>query len=144
VTDDEAIARVADARVGRMATVRPDGTPHVMPFVFALVVTEGVLRLYWAVDRKPKTSDRLQRVDNIRANPAVEVVIDRYDDDWDRLWWVRLNGTGRVVTSAEERAAALDALAAKYPAYGAQPPEGNLVAIDVRSVSQWPPDPSPR
>jgi PPOX class probable F420-dependent enzyme len=124
--------------------VRPDGTPHVVPFVFALIEAGGVLRLYWAVDRKPKASSRLQRIDNIRANPAVEVVIDRYDDDWDRLWWVRLSGTGRVVTSQDERATALDALAAKYPEYSTQPPDGDVVAIDIRSVSSWPPDPSPQ
>src|SRR5436190_19267783 len=93
VRKDEAVDRVARAPVGRMATVRPDGTPHVVPFVFALVsMHAGAIRLYWAVDDKPKRSRRgsgsLQRVENLRQNPAVEVVVDEYDDDWPALWWV--------------------------------------------------------
>jgi PPOX class probable F420-dependent enzyme len=138
VTDDEVIERASAARVGRIATVRPDGTPHVVPFVFALLEVEAAVRLYWAVDRKPKRSSALQRIENIRVNPAVEVVVDEYDDDWDRLWWVRLTGTGRVVSSAGERAVALEALAAKYPRYASEPPDGDVVAIDVRSVTSWP------
>jgi PPOX class probable F420-dependent enzyme len=137
--DDETIAQVTRAAVGRMATVRPDGTPHVVPFVFALVQVDGAIRLYWAVDRKPKTSTSLQRIENLRRNPAVEVVVDEYDDDWSRLWWVRLGGTGRVVASDEERATAFEALAAKYPAYRSEAPDGDVVAIDVVSVTSWPP-----
>jgi PPOX class probable F420-dependent enzyme len=138
MTDAEAIARVAAARVGRIATVRPDGSPHVVPFVFALVEGDGALQLYWVVDRKPKTSTALQRLVNIRANPAVEVVVDGYNDDWSRLWWVRLKGVGRIVSSANERAAALGALTAKYPRYASEPPVGEVVAIDVTSVTSWP------
>src|SRR5918911_4927121 len=95
VGDEVAISRLREARVGRMATVRPDGTPHVVPFVFALVSLHGGdLRLYWAVDHKPKRPrippGSLRRLENLRVNPAVEVVVDEYDDDWTALWWVRL------------------------------------------------------
>ena len=135
---DEAIARAAAAPVGRIATVRPDGTPHVVPFVFALTEAEDGIRLYWAVDRKPKTSTALQRIENLRANPAVEVVVDEYDDDWSRLWWVRFTGTGRVLSSGPERATALEALVAKYPPYRTEPPDGDVIAIDVVSITRWP------
>jgi PPOX class probable F420-dependent enzyme len=135
---DEAIQRAAEARVGRMATVRPDGTPHVVPFVFVLVRTdEGTVRLYWAVDAKPKRSMTLQRIENLRVDPAVEVVVDVYEDDWDALWWVRLRGTGRVVTSPGEREAALTALASKYERYRTAPPAGDVLAIDVSAISSW-------
>ena len=137
MTDDEAIERASRARVGRIATVRPDGRPHVVPFVFALVEADQGVRLYWAVDHKPKTSTALQRIENIRANPAVEVVIDEYDDDWSRLWWVRLSGIARVVSSDDERSIALQALDSKYPRYLTELPEGDVVAIDVRSVTSW-------
>jgi PPOX class probable F420-dependent enzyme len=123
--------------VGRLATVRPDGTPHVVPFVFALVRHGTAVRLYWTVDAKPKRSTSLRRVENLRLNPAVEVVVDRYDDEWDGLWWVRMRGTGRVVTSAEERRTALTALASKYPAYRSMRSEGDVVAIEVEAVSWW-------
>jgi PPOX class probable F420-dependent enzyme len=137
MTDDEAIARAAAARVGRIATVRPDGTPHVVPFVFALVVVDAQIRLYWVVDRKPKSSNALQRLENLRANPAVEVVVDEYDEDWGRLWWVRSRGVGRIVSSDRERTGALETLAAKYPRYAEEPPDGDVVAIDVRSITSW-------
>lgn len=137
MTRDEAIARASRARVGRIATVRPDGTPHVVPLVFALVDDGAGVRLYWAVDRKPKRSASLRRIANLRANPAAEVVIDGFDEDWTRLWWVRLRGTGRVVGSAEERRAALDALRAKYAQYRDDAPAGDVVAIDVLEVTSW-------
>jgi PPOX class probable F420-dependent enzyme len=133
----EAVRRLREARVGSLATVRPDGRPHVIPFVFALVETEGELRAYWAVDRKPKRSIRLQRLDNIRANPAVELSVDGYDDDWTALWWVRASGTAREVDGPNERDAALRALSAKYPRYASHPPAGPVVAIDVGRIEGW-------
>jgi PPOX class probable F420-dependent enzyme len=143
VTRNEAIRRAAEARVGRMATVRPDGTPHVVPFVFALREWEdGSLKLYWIVDDKPKRSRRLQRLRNLETNPTAEVVIDGYDDqDWSGLWWVRLSGTGRIVASEPERVGALDALASKYAQYRSTRSSA-VIAIDVQRVASWPGDAS--
>lgn len=137
MTRSEAIARAAAARVGRIATLRSDGTPHVVPLVFVLVGDGDRVRLYWAVDDKPKRSTSIARLANIRENPAVEVVVDLYDEDWRRLWWVRLPGTARVVGDDRERAAALVELARKYPAYRRRPPHGAVVAVDVSDVRWW-------
>ena len=82
-------ARLLAARVARLATIDPDGRPHVVPIVFAL---EGET-LYSAVDRKPKRSQTLRRIENARARPDVTVLVDHYEDDWARLWWIRLRGT---------------------------------------------------
>jgi PPOX class probable F420-dependent enzyme len=137
MTRNEALRKLREARVGRLATVRPDGTPHVIPFVFALVEDGNELRVYWAVDDKPKKRADIQRLDNIRANPAVEFVIDGYDEDWRRLWWVRASGRGRIVTTDDERARAIDALAEKYPRYLESPSAAALVAIDVYRLAEW-------
>jgi PPOX class probable F420-dependent enzyme len=137
VRDDDAAKRLEAARVGRLATVTPQGRPHVVPFVFALVRDGRELRIYWAVDRKPKRSGRLRRLENLERNPAAEVLVDSYDEDWSRLWWVRARGNGRIVADADERASALAALAAKYPRYETEPPAGPVVAIDVERVSSW-------
>jgi PPOX class probable F420-dependent enzyme len=138
VDRDDALERLRSARVGRIATITPDRRPHVVPFVFALVEGPGAEpRAYWAVDRKPKRSERLRRLDNLEADPAVEFVVDGYDEDWGSLWWVRASGTGRVVGSDEERTDALSVLRSKYPQYGAEPPEGPVVAIDVERISGW-------
>ena len=88
--------RVRTARVARLATTDPDGRPHLVPIVFVL---DGQT-LYSAVDAKPKRSRRLRRVANARERPNVTVLVDNYEDDWGRLWWVRLRGRARVL---EER-----------------------------------------
>jgi PPOX class probable F420-dependent enzyme len=127
-----ALARLASARVGRLATADARGVPHVVPFVFAV---DG-RTVYWAVDRKPKSSPRLKRLDNIRDNPMVEMVVDAYEEDWDSLWWVRAGGRARTI-DGEARSRALSLLADKYPQYADHPPEGPVVAIDLTRVSGW-------
>ena len=134
---DEAVGRVRSARVGRLATITPDLKPHVVPFVFALLEQASAIRAYWVVDQKPKRSRQLRRIRNIERNPAVEFEVDGYDEDWDRLWWVRASGTGRMVGSPQERAEALAALQAKYPQYTITPPPGPVVAVDIETITGW-------
>jgi PPOX class probable F420-dependent enzyme len=118
--------------VGRLATADATGRPHVVPFVFAV---DGP-RIYWSVDDKPKRSRRLRRLDNIAANPRVEVAVDHYEEDWGALWWVRAAGTARTL-EGDEAARALELLVAKYPQYAGRPPAGPFVAIDVERVTGW-------
>lgn len=126
--------RVAGARVARLATVRPDGSPHVVPVVFAL---DGDT-LYTAVDRKPKRTSRLQRVRNVAAEPRIELVVDHYEEDWDRLWWVRMSGEARVVEEGPEHARGSALLAEKYPQERGWSLEAMLV-IEVRTWTGWSP-----
>lgn len=129
---EEARKRFAISRVGRLATVSPRLRPHVVPIVFA-VAGEVV---YTSVDAKPKTTTALRRLANIAANPAVAVLVDRYDDDWTQLWWVRADGTARIAEGAEARAA-IGHLTARYSQYERQPPPGPVIAIDVSRWSGW-------
>jgi PPOX class probable F420-dependent enzyme len=133
VSDTDVRLRVERARVARLATVGANGKPHLVPICFVLAGET----LYSAVDRKPKRSLRLKRLENVRANPRVEVVVDHYEDDWSRLWWVRLRGHARVLEAGEERQRALALLAEKYPQYRAGPPPGPVLAIDVDRWSAW-------
>lgn len=139
----EALARVRAAPVGRLATVTPEGRPHVVPFVFALVERDSDVRAYWAVDRKPKRTTALARIRNLERTPAAEFVVDAYAEDWTKLWWVRCSGPSRVVTDEAERAEALEALRAKYPGYELEPPVGPVVAIDIETVTSWAADDTP-
>jgi PPOX class probable F420-dependent enzyme len=120
-----------------MATVTPARRPHVVPFVFVLVEQGSTRVAYWAVDRKPKRSTDLKRIRNLEENPAVEFVVDGYEEDWERLWWVRCSGTARVVDSENERRSAMRALEEKYPQYGVDPPDGPVVAIDIEAINSW-------
>jgi PPOX class probable F420-dependent enzyme len=125
--------RVRDARVGRLATLRPDGRPHLVPLCFAL---DGDV-LYSAVDEKPKRSKRLQRLENIRNRPDVAVIVDHYEEDWTRLWWVRLDGTAQVLDSGYEREHALTLLRSKYEQYRSQPPTGPVIAVAIDRWQGW-------
>ena len=137
MTRDEAIAKLGEARVGRLATVRPDGSPHVVPFVFAIVRDRDDLLAFWAVDDKRKEHRTVQRLTNIQANASIEFVVDGYDDDWSELWWVRAKGHARVVSSPEERTRAIAALTAKYRQYEVTPPTDTVIAIEVDRVTGW-------
>lgn len=129
----DARGRVAAAPVGRLATIDPDGRPNVVPFVFVL---DGDT-LYTAVDRKPKRSRRLRRVENVRARPDVTVLVDHYEDDWSRLWWIRLRGRGRILEAGPEFERALTLLGEKYRQYRDAPPPGPVIAIDVVEWRSW-------
>jgi PPOX class probable F420-dependent enzyme len=125
---------VANARIARLATVTADGRPHVVPVCFTLQGDD----LFSVVDFKPKSTIDLARLDNIRANPSVALVVDYYDDaDWDRLWWVRIDGTARVVESGVEHTTAIQLLRAKYPQYSARRPTGAVIAVSIRKMTGW-------
>lgn len=129
----EARALLATAPVARLATVRPDGAPHLVPVCFALA---GAL-IYTAVDEKPKRTHDLARLANIADEPRVALLADHYEDDWTRLWWVRVDGDAAVVADPGERDRALVALAAAYPQYASSPPRGAVIAIAPRRWSGW-------
>lgn len=125
--------RFAEATVARLATVGEDGKPHLVPITFAL---DGDT-LYFAVDAKPKRTENLQRLKNIRANPAVCVLVDHYDHDWTRLWWVRVDGTARIVDDRADAMHAVDLLARRYEQYARTRPAGPVVAIAMDRISGW-------
>jgi len=128
------IERFAAAPVARLATVTPDGRPHVVPIVFAL---DGEV-VYTAVDGKPKSTARLQRLANIGANPRVSILVDHYADDWSQLWWVRADGVATVAAEGPECARGLTLLRAKYPQYEHVSLEGPVIAVTVEKWASWP------
>ena len=130
---EEAWARLGAARVGHLATVRPDGSPHIVVVTFAIV--GGVI--VTAIDHKPKTTERLQRLVNIETNPEVSLMADHYAEDWDLLWWVRVDGHAQIHENQDAPPGSVAALVAKYPQYGARPPKGPVIAITVERVVSW-------
>lgn len=125
--------RVVEARVAHLATIDSDGRPHLIPVCFAL----DDETLYSAVDQKPKTSPRLRRLDNVRQHPAVVVLVDHYEEDWSRLWWIRLRGEARVIEEGPERGLALGLLLEKYAQYREAPPGGAVIAVSIDEWRGW-------
>ena len=126
--------RVGEARSGVLSTVTADGWPHAVPCCFFL---KGDV-VYSAVDAKPKSTLALRRLDNLAANPTACLLVDCYDDDWSKLWWIRADGTARVLVDGDERDHALDLLAAKYHQYRETRPPGPVIAMDIVSWRSWP------
>jgi PPOX class probable F420-dependent enzyme len=133
MSEERARKLVAAARVARLATLDPDGRPHLVPIVFAL---DGDT-VYSAVDAKPKRSRTLRRIENARERPDVTVLVDSYDDDWTQLWWVRLRGRARVLDGGDEAAHALDLLVGKYAQYREAPPGPPVLAVEVTEWRMW-------
>lgn len=125
--------RLGEARVARLATAGPLGRPHLVPICFAL---DGDT-MFFAVDAKPKRTSELQRLKNIAANPHVCVLVDHYEEDWTRLWWIRLDGTARILSSDPDLGHALDLLAERYAQYRERRPGGPVVAISIDRVTGW-------
>jgi PPOX class probable F420-dependent enzyme len=125
--------RFASSPVARLATVRPDGQPHVVPCVFALVGDT----VYTAVDAKPKRSMRLQRLTNVRAEPRCALLVDHYEADWSRLWWVRADGRAQVVEEPPPDHLGIRALVARFPQYREEPPSGPLLEVTVDHWTGW-------
>lgn len=131
---DDEIGQFAGARRALLSTVNPDGTPHLVPVVFA-VDNDTIVT---AIDWKPKTTRKLQRLENIRADPAVSLIVDNYDEDWTSLWWIRASGSARVAEpDTDECTAAIDALVAKYDQYASQRPEGPAIIVSKLTWRSW-------
>jgi PPOX class probable F420-dependent enzyme len=131
MTASDARKRFAGERVARLATADASGRPHLVPIVFAVEDD----RIYSAVDAKPKRTTALRRLANVRVNPAVAVLADHYEDDWDALWWVRADGRGRVLESHEPEARR--AIVLLRGRYSGQHAVGPVLAVDVERWSGW-------
>lgn len=124
--------RIANAPSARLATVRPDGAPHIVPIAFVLAADT----ITTAVDHKPKATRALQRLRNIRADSRVSVLVDHYDDDWSRLWWARADGTA-VIDDHTDHPDAIAGLVGKYRQYRDRPPEASLIVVTVERWTTW-------
>jgi PPOX class probable F420-dependent enzyme len=127
--------RLAAVPVARLATADAAGVPHLVPFVFAVVSdAAGGDTISSAVDHTPKRSRALRRLANIAVNPHVSVLADHYEDDWSRLWWVRADGTARVLDTSAPALAALQNTSEQYRRI---PPAGPFLVITVKSWAEW-------
>ena len=130
------------ARTGHLATADAKGRPQVVPVCF---VFDGQA-IYSVLDAKPKTTPlrQLRRVKNILANPQVSLVVDHYEEDWDKLQYILVSGDAELLESGEEWALAIAMLREKYPQYQAMDLDQSPVIkiIPVR-YSPWSSQPQP-
>jgi PPOX class probable F420-dependent enzyme len=128
------VALADECRVARLGTIAPDGRPHLVPVCYAYI--DGHFAI--AIDEKPKKAGTLARVRNIERDPHVTLLIDRYEDDWAKLAWVRIEGLATVLDSGKDWPAALGALRSRYPQYESMALEDlPLLRIRPERVVSW-------
>jgi PPOX class probable F420-dependent enzyme len=132
LTDAELRSRFAHAKVLHLGTADAEGRPHLVPATFAVVGDAVAI----AVDHKPKRHSNLKRLRNIEENPAVTLLVDHFEEDWDRLWWVRADGEARVIDN-QLAGELVDALVDKYEQYRERRPAGPVIKILVNRWSGW-------
>jgi PPOX class probable F420-dependent enzyme len=134
---------VADARRAVLATTAPDGRPRLVPICHVLTDGEEPPRLYTPIDEKPKASSdplALARVRDVVARPQIAVLVDRWDEDWSNLAWVRVYGSAEILEpgAGDEHRAAVVALRSKYPQYREQRLEDRpIIRIAIERVRSW-------
>ena len=132
----EATAFVAAARAGRLATIRHDGSPHIVPLCFCF---DGAA-FFSVIDRKPKRvePEELQRVRNILERPQVTLLVDRYSEDWSRLGFVMVYGQARLLRDGKLRDRAIELLREKYSQYREMDLEGRpVIQMVPQRVVSW-------
>jgi PPOX class probable F420-dependent enzyme len=126
----------AHQRVAHLATADSRAVPHVVPVCFAI----SDCTLYITIDEKPKrdSSTPLKRLRNIAQNPAVAVVVDRYDEDWSLLGWVMLHGHAQILTDGTEHRDAQALLRSRYPQLKPmQIARCPVIAIRIERATSW-------
>ena len=130
-------AFLSAARTATLATITEDGRPRLVPICFVLV---GDV-LLTPIDEKPKeTTDprRLARIRDIERRADVTVLVDRWDEDWMHLAWVRVDGRASLVDDPSRRTEAIAGLRAKYPQYAGHDLESRpLIGIAIERVRSW-------
>jgi PPOX class probable F420-dependent enzyme len=131
--DAEALQRLAAARVGRFASITPDGRPHVVVVTFAVIG----LNVVHMIDEKPKTTHQLQRLQNVETLPVAAMLVDHYDEDWHQLWWVRVDGEVVIEKDGGNWWEARSRLKGKYRQYRNAPPSGPAIFLSIDRVTHW-------
>ena len=126
---------LSSRRIAHLATADAAGVPYVVPVCFA--VAEETL--YITIDEKPKGDPlRLRRLRNIAENPAVAIVVDRYDEDWMRLGWVLLRGRAEILSTGEEHDRAQALLQGRYPQLARMDIAAlPVIALPIERTASW-------
>jgi PPOX class probable F420-dependent enzyme len=127
---------LAQQRIAHLATADRGAVPHVVPVCFAVAAET----LYITIDEKPKRrpATALKRLKNIAENPAVAVIVDRYDEDWARLGWVMLRGRAEILRDGQEHQDAQALLRARYPQLAAmQIAAYPVIAVRIERATSW-------
>ncbi len=148
VLSDRELIFLGAARRAVLATMAADGRPRLVPICFVVgdgVDERGRVAIYSPLDEKPKRvadPHELGRVRDLLVLPTATLLVDRWTEDWERLAWLRADGTGEIVEpeprEVAEHAWAVAALREKYPQYCDQAIEGRpMIRIRLERAVSW-------
>ena len=131
LAEDECWARLATADHGVLGTVHAERGVDAVPVVFA--VTDDH-RIVIPIDRvKPKSGGRLQRLRNLAADPRCVLLVDHYEADWSRLWWVRVHAVGSEPSEPD----LVDLLVERFPAYTDPGSIESVILLEPTAMTGW-------
>jgi nitroimidazol reductase NimA-like FMN-containing flavoprotein (pyridoxamine 5'-phosphate oxidase superfamily) len=95
------------ARVARVATLSPDGMPHVVPI--CPLLHQG--KVYFA------TPGSSRKARNLVSDPRISLAFDDYVEDWDGLRGLTIQGRARLLRRGNRWRELRDLFNEKYPQY---------------------------
>jgi PPOX class probable F420-dependent enzyme len=118
-------------RVCRVATVSPDGVPHLIPVCHVLERDKICFG----------SGNDATKIRNLRANPRVAVTIDTYSDHWASLRGVMIQGTASLIERGPRFHRIRKRLYQKYPQYPREaaisPSDSVIVEVRPTHVFTW-------
>ncbi len=112
----DVLAFLRDRHLATLTTLRPDGSPHVVPVGFAFDPADGVVRVI--------SFARSTKVRNLTRSPGSRAVVCQVDGGR----WLALEGPTTVTTDPDRVARAVAAYAARYRQPGERE---DRVAIEI-------------
>jgi PPOX class probable F420-dependent enzyme len=124
---DDAWSLLRASEHGVLATVHAERGVDAVPVVF---VVDGEQVLLPVDTVKAKSTTRLQRLANLADDPRCVLLVDHYDEDWSRLWWVRVHATASV---HDGRADALT----RFAQYGQEGSVAATIVLRPEEITGW-------
>lgn len=142
VLNDLQLRFLAGARTATLATRGPDGAARLVPICFVALAAGERPLIVTPLDEKPKAvadPRDLERVRDIGRDPRVDLLVDRWSEDWTELAWLRLRGRAALLEPGDPAIlAAAGDLRAKYPQYASHRLEDRpAIRIEVLAARSW-------
>ena len=110
MSPEEVAAFLEGGRVLQVASLHPDGRPHLVPMWYVVDDGRVVFRSFTAS----------QKIRNLRRDPRLSVLVEE-GEEYAELRGVMIQGTARLVEDPEYVLAVYGRLAAKYAIVGGAP-----------------------
>ena len=99
INDIHVKAIIDKARIARLATVDSECKPHLVPVVFAFDGEYYYIPIDAKTKQEPSKPEKLKRVKNIQTNPNIALLIDEYNEDWTKLYFIMIQGRALLISN---------------------------------------------